>query len=789
MFGRKKKEQEKEIRLCKGVVLEFPYEPGKQNALFWCFPKGILVFLIVFGSLGGFISAFDMECNYVIPALVLLASALFFSGLFAFQKMYWKDLGYIIYFVFFVAVIYLMKSYVNSGFAAIINEVKEAGEVYFGLNTGTEFAEKIDDRYLTITVTFIFIGMFEVILLNIFISNYMSLKLAVFVSMPMYALPLYFQKEPDLFFAMCMLCGYMGIYIFKNSGHFKEGKSRRLYEKRKQKEGLEIAYTQNGKVYRGILIGVVCCTLAAGICSLFYDEFDFRRVYKENSYKEATRDGVSGFIMMGFRSFYRGAYSRGGVNGGKLGNLAAIRPDNETDLVVRFAPFNREPVYLKGYTGICYGDNEWIDGYELLGAKMGQSPYFHIESMSNVAEQLKKAYKKNPDARAEAVMEIENKGANVHYVYYPYFTLFDDYGKYEKNKSSYFVGSPMGQVERMTYYPNIGREEVALEDMKSYLYTDVPEKNRSSVDRFLAAAGVKGTDEDAVERVVAYLKEECSYSYSPGRVPDGQDFINYFLDENKKGVCAHFASAATLIFRRMGIPARYVEGYAFGYEAVLNGKVRDDLAYEDYYRGYSELGETAVMEVEVSDANAHAWVEIYEEGKGWRVVDPTPVSLNGSRNGNIWDSISDFWQNSPDLSLDGDISGINLGFLKGRGVKLLLVFVLGMAVLGFFVWQLIRKIRWWRSWHGVDLRQNVIVYYRYVCRKIGQKDVAFAKLSMPSEQMAYLIGKYNETHDNGSEGIMDGKRLVYCLEKICFGPAEPNRNDYNYVMKTLKKLR
>lgn len=55
--------------------------------------------------------------------------------------------------------------------------IRQRGEVYFGLNTGTEFAEQIEDRNLSVTMTFIFVGVFLILTLNIFLSNYMNLKL------------------------------------------------------------------------------------------------------------------------------------------------------------------------------------------------------------------------------------------------------------------------------------------------------------------------------------------------------------------------------------------------------------------------------------------------------------------------------------------------------------------------------------------------------------------------------------------------------------------------------------
>lgn len=101
----------------------------------------------------------------------------------------------------------------------------------------------------------------------------------------------------------------------------------------------------------------------------------------------------------------------------------------------------------------------------------------------------------------------------------------------------------------------------------------------------------------AVNTVTAWLAAQCVYDPDTPVTPDGEDFAEYFLTTGR-GYCVHFATAATLLLREMGVPARYVSGY-----------VADPRS-----------GQT----VEVPDSAAHAWVEVYLPSYGWYPVEVTP---------------------------------------------------------------------------------------------------------------------------------------------------------------------
>ena len=99
--------------------------------------------------------------------------------------------------------------------------------------------------------------------------------------------------------------------------------------------------------------------------------------------------------------------------------------------------------------------------------------------------------------------------------------------------------------------------------------------------------------------VVDLVRKSATYDLQTRRMfSDAGDFAMWFLEESDTGYCVHFATAATVLLRSIGIPARYVTGYLVQTKANTSTNVRL--------------------------RDAHAWVEIYDALNGWLTVDPTP---------------------------------------------------------------------------------------------------------------------------------------------------------------------
>jgi transglutaminase domain-containing protein len=97
------------------------------------------------------------------------------------------------------------------------------------------------------------------------------------------------------------------------------------------------------------------------------------------------------------------------------------------------------------------------------------------------------------------------------------------------------------------------------------------------------------------------MSAETSYTLSPGKTPSNRDFVNYFLIENQKGYCIHYATSGVILARMAGIPARYATGYVI---------VADDF-------NSSALNSDGSYTINVPDSRSHAWAEVYLDGFGW----------------------------------------------------------------------------------------------------------------------------------------------------------------------------
>lgn len=165
---------------------------------------------------------------------------------------------------------------------------------------------------------------------------------------------------------------------------------------------------------------------------------------------------------------------------------------------------------------------------------------------------------------------------------------FTNVTSFELNQENYVRLSKYIDVGDMSQYRGIVQSN----------YMSLP-TNSSYLQSFVNSYGIS-YDSTNPYNTVLYVKNILSnnynftynvdYAHDPTRDP-----VETFL-ESRDGAAPQFASAAVLIYRYLGIPARYCTGF-----------------------GSNSTG----SEVTVTTNNAHAWAEVWLNGIGWVVVDPT----------------------------------------------------------------------------------------------------------------------------------------------------------------------
>ena len=108
-----------------------------------------------------------------------------------------------------------------------------------------------------------------------------------------------------------------------------------------------------------------------------------------------------------------------------------------------------------------------------------------------------------------------------------------------------------------------------------------------------------GSNDAAIINAVLGLFHNGGFRYTLAPAPLGRNAVDDFLFNTREGFCEHYASSFTVLMRAAGIPARVISGYQGGYWNAMGGYLL------------------------VRNSDAHAWSEVWLNGRGWVRVDPT----------------------------------------------------------------------------------------------------------------------------------------------------------------------
>lgn len=737
---RKNKKEENIFEFCQGVTLlnrpEITRQKlGKQTGSLkelkgrtdshGILSKCVLEVLVVWGAMVGFLTS--IECAYNVP-LILVAyvlMALFFSWIFKTGKTWIRDLWYVAFLVLFIGFVVVFRKYINSGFYAMINEFLDHVTDYYGASEVKVFSEAIENRAVTVPIAAVAIGTIQIIILNIFLNNSMSVLWAVAFTLPVYIAPLFFRLEPDVLPMIMGIAGMTGVICLKGNRHFRIIDAEDTFKSEPKKRRLIYRHSDRASLQLIAEIGVLCVMVFVVMTVVKPVERYYYR-YRDSSIKKKIEAPLGNLIMYGFESL-RNTANTGGLASGRLGGVSDVTFDGETDLVVRFAPYSTDRIYLKAFVGDEYDWDHWNQD------KDGTYPSADMTGGVPVGK-----------------MDISNEDGMNDLLYYPYYTGYDTaLGKVLVNFNSADAAQtdsydPGSRTLTVKYSPDVQSEpETSNVDEK---YLQIPEINKPVVAEFCENAGIKDTDsvDVRIQKVYSYFWDNYPYTLHPGATPAREDYVNYFLQTTRKGLCANYATAGALILRYMGIPARYVEGYVIDYSDVADADILDpaDFSYDDYYKGDSELGRTAVVQVNVTDGAAHAWIEAFIDGR-WQVVELTPPSSEDEDENtqDFWTRLGKWLAGGDDGGQTGDGGTNAVSFSLDRYRWIL--YVIAGAVIAFIAgWTgiiVFRKIVRVRSYHGDDTGENIVAYYRYMCDYARMAEPDFLRAGNHREQLGVFM--------------------------------------------------
>ncbi len=276
--------------------------------------------------------------------------------------------------------------------------------------------------------------------------------------------------------------------------------------------------------------------------------------------------------------------------------------------ILRVRTDNPGRVYLRGYSLGRYDDGVWTN-FDVMSN--GLNPIF----FTTVSLPQTETY----------VMDIETEAVASNVAFMPYYAMEPEWaigGSTNTASDGYLAYPGRGNSYSVSYTPYSGdfsdasipeeyaENERAYRQTKNSVYLQLPSGGEDIEEALLeiaAESGIYPGDDNVISLVAEYIRGCAVYDLNAPEVPEDEDFALYFLRESHSGYCVHFATAATLMYRALGVPARYVSGFMFDIPETFAG---------DWYN--------------VTDYAAHAWVEVYMDGVGWVPVEVTAPAGGGA---------------------------------------------------------------------------------------------------------------------------------------------------------------
>ncbi len=452
-----------------------------------------------------------------------------------------------------------------------------------------------------------------------------------------------------------------------------------------------------------------------------------------------------------------GAPMTGSPGSTDLTNAGELNFTGQTALRVQME--QPQSLYLRAWAGAVYTGSSWevpsAEAYEEMGVSFQPLLYTRdaLEGLGGGGD-LPEAFS----------LTVENISANRAYLYHPYqlarlespqaelsFTQDAYIGSIDGVYTLSFY-SPLREAVQARISARVKERERAYERQIEQLYTQLPEGIRAELLAYAEQAGLEASagPEDwlrTAQAVASVVAGAGAYTERPGPLPEGEDFVLYFLTERPQGYCIHFASAAAALMRALDVPARYVEGYTV-----------------------KENNFNAEGNAEIPDRQAHAWVEVWVDGQGWTPVEATPGGAATLREESDTDAAS-----HETLPTQAPTQGDAAAPEEPKTAYWLASALVGLLLIALVAVRLELTRRRKLSFAQKDRNRAALAVYAYLCRlaRFGYtisgeaqalaRKAKFSRHTLTSEELERLLGEALRAEHTTYDALPLWQKLLFRL--------------------------
>ena len=624
------------------IALSTGLDPGKDRALIL---RTLLCMLASYFTMSILCSFLKADAITVFPAI---CTALSFGALCSKNGMF-KIFG-IGYFIFQITYFVIIFDEIINGFYIALDKYMRLADIS---HDGIEaLVRKIDPKELDYDLFHFLLFLTAIVSTLVALACIVRLDFPIFFisTFPFLEIGLYHGWEPPTLQVIGLVVCWitvLSVTIINHSTN-KAGVNNTFAVHRRKKAYFFTSKKLKNRFFTFYITGVaLLCAAVFAMSVLFSAVTGFVRPKAFEKLRHDITEAVNDFSIDKIADLFdklKGGPIKeiGPTSGGKLGERDGIKFDNKTALNIQILNNPAYSLYLKGYVAGDYSDNEWNpiedelpdNVREAFDTYAGGAP---IQNFNNLM------YTINGNVRKENIISVAVVEADDRFAYAPYMSDYlsantfgpdkveaKEEGSVKLNDDKYqitfldmsILGNDWcnnGIIDQLSYSKYSGNplNEAYSAFVKDH-YTNVAhspgldnviEQIRSQL--YLGNTESYGYNGEMVlyNVVKKYFDQNFKYDLNPGKTPDGKDFIDYFLSEQKKGYCSYFATAGTMLMRAFGYPARYVEGF------IITPKE---------YK--SENGKLLAA---VTDKAAHAWCEVFIDSVGWVPLEFTPGYQQG----------------------------------------------------------------------------------------------------------------------------------------------------------------